>query len=578
MLKYLRLNKFFFLLFFFFSFPLLAQNKNEFYNPILAGFYPDPSICRVGDNYYLVNSTFAYFPGITIFQSKDLVDWRLIGYALDKPEQLNLDSAGVSRGLFAPAIRYNKGIFYITCTLVDKGGNFVVTAKNPAGPWSNPVWLPQINGIDPSLFFDDNGKAYITYNSIPPGNKPLYEGHRTIRIYEFDYDSLKVKGEEHILINGGTDIKKKPVWIEAPHIFKKNDYYYLICAEGGTAYNHSEVVFRSKNVEGPYISYQNNPILTQRNLDPNRSFPITSTGHADFVEVPSNKQHGAKTNWWAVFLGCQPYSPYKEDYYNLGRETFLAPVKWENSWPVITSDHEVVKWKYPAPLPKIKNFQDIPHSGNFEYTDNFDSDSLNLNWQFLRTPWEKWYDLTSRKGFLSMQLRPETCSGNMNPSFLARRQQHNFSSASIGMDFLPESENEKSGLLIFQNETHYYFICKSIEKNQPVIQLLKSVNNDSSFNKMKLLESIKISKEENDKEVYFKIESHGATYSFWYGFAPQKWNLLKDGVDGKFLSTKVAGGFVGCMYALYSTSLGKSSQNKSYFDWFKYSGENEAYK
>ena len=133
-----------------------TQNKMEFTNPILAGFYPDPSICRVGSDYYLVNSTFSYFPGITVFHSKDLVNWNLIGYVLDRREQLNLDGQGVSRGIFAPALRYYNGTYYVTCTLVDIGGNFIATSKSPKGPWSNPVWIPQINGIDPSMFFDDN--------------------------------------------------------------------------------------------------------------------------------------------------------------------------------------------------------------------------------------------------------------------------------------------------------------------------------------------------------------------------------------------------------------------------------------
>ena len=227
-----------------------GQSAPSFTNPIIAGFHPDPSICRVGKDYYLVNSTFAYFPGINVFHSRDLVHWQLIGYVLNRPEQLNLDGQGVSRGLYAPAIRYHNGLFYVTCTLVDIGGNFVATAKDPAGPWSKPVWLPEINGIDPSLFFDD-GKTYIVYNSIPPGDKPLYNGHRTIRIHEFDPESVKVRGDEKILVNGGTNIEKKPSWIEGPHILKKDGVYFLIAAEGGTEDQHSEVVFKSENVYGP---------------------------------------------------------------------------------------------------------------------------------------------------------------------------------------------------------------------------------------------------------------------------------------------------------------------------------------
>lgn len=300
-----------------------GQSLPSFTNPVIAGFYPDPSICRVGKDYYIVNSTFSYFPGINVFHSRDLVHWKLIGYVLNMPEQFNLDGQGVSRGLFAPAIRYHNGLFYVTCTLVDIGGNFVATAKDPAGPWSNPVWLPEINGIDPSLFFDNDGKAYIVYNSIPPDDKPLYNGHRTIRIHEFDPESLKVKGEERILINGGTDINKKPAWIEGPHIFKKDGVYYLIDAEGGTADQHSEVVFKSTNVYGPYVSYENNPILTQRQLDPQRPFPITSTGHADFVQTESG-------DWWAVFLGCRPY---EDEYITRGGKHFWPPYAGKTAGP-----------------------------------------------------------------------------------------------------------------------------------------------------------------------------------------------------------------------------------------------------
>jgi alpha-N-arabinofuranosidase len=548
-----------------------AQLKEEFTNPILAGFYPDPSICKVDDNYYLVNSTFSYFPGIPVFKSKDLVNWRLIGYVLDRPEQLNLDGQGVSRGIFAPAIRYHNGLFYVTCTLVDIGGNFVATAKDPAGPWSNPVWIPQINGIDPSMFFDKNGKAYVLYNSIPPDDKPLYNGHRTLRMYEFDLDSLKVKGDEKLLVNGGVDINKNPVWIEGPHIFQKDSFYYLIAAEGGTADQHSEVVFRSKNVDGPYIPYEKNPILTQRHLDPKRDHPITSTGHADFVETDAG-------DWWAVFLGTRPYRPFEEYYYNTGRETFLAPVKWEDGWPFILRDNEEVRYFYPYPIQSSAEHPAILYSGNLKYRDDFSLEVLNKNWMFLRTPQKKRYDLKQKRGFLAMQLQPETCSGNRNPSFLGHRQQHLEGIASTAINFLPKNENEKAGLLIFQNEKHFYFLCKSLEGKETTIQLYKSRDIDKLNDEIELLASKKLGKNQNKKELHLKIEAHGNVYSFFYAFDANNWKLLKDSVDAKYLSTRVAGGFVGCMYALYATSLGKPSDNISYFDWFEYLGNDEVYK
>ena len=555
-----------------------GQDGKVFTNPILAGFYPDPSICRVGAGYYLVNSTFSYYPGIPVFYSKDLVHWKHIGDVMNRPEQLNLDSLGVSRGIFAPAIRYNKGTFYVTCTLVDGGGNFVVTSKSPEGPWSDPVWLPQINGIDPSLFFDTSGtadKAYILYNSVAPDNKPLYPGHRTIRIYEFNTDSLKVEGKEHILINGGTDISKKPVWIEGPHIFKKNGFYYLIAAEGGTAENHSEVVFRSKNVFGPYMSYENNPILTQRNLNPDREYPITCTGHADFVQIENG-------DWWAVFLGCRPYKPFDKDYYNTGRETFLAPVKWENGWSVITSGKEKIKYYYPVPLKTLIDSPYISYSGNYTLKYDFNNTQLSKDWSFLRTPHEKWYNLSEKKGYLTIKLRPETCSGKMNPSFLGHRQQHLNCSASTELNFTPKSENEKAGLLIFQNEKHFYYLCKSLENNKPVLQLYKSKvsggsNTPEVSQDMELLASKELSNNE-DKELYLKIQAKGNKYSFQYSFKPGNWKMLKDSINAEFLSTKVAGGFVGCMFALYATSSGKPSVNSADYDWFKYVGDDIVYK
>jgi len=558
----------FILLFFVISCISAGQEANEFSNPILAGFYPDPSICRVGSDYYLVNSTFSYFPGIPVFHSKDLTDWELAGYVMDRKEQMDLDGLGVSRGIFAPAIRYNKGVFYVTCTLVDRGGNFIVTSKSPEGPWSNPIWLPEINGIDPSMFFDENGKAYIIYNSIPPDNKSLYDGHRTLRMYEFDLQNNKVSGEEKILINGGVDITKKPVWIEGPHIFQKDSYYYLIAAEGGTAEQHSEVVFRSKKVDGPYEPFTQNPILTQRHLDPKRKNPITSTGHADFVQTEAG-------DWWAVFLGCRPY---EEDYYNTGRETFLAPVKWENGWPIINYSRDEVRYHYPFPIKPSRKTARNQYSGNMAVHDDFSNEILDNNWMFLRTPKEQWHDLKQKPGFLSMRLRPESCSGTGNPSFLGHRQQNLFGSGSIAINFSPAAENEKAGLLIFQNENHFYFLCKSLQGNESVIQLYKSIDNEHSKNSMELITSYKIKAEQCEKELYLKIEARGNKYSFAYGFNPDQWNLLEDSVDAKYLSTKIAGGFVGCFYALYATSLGKSSNNEADFDWFQYNGEDEIYK
>jgi xylan 1,4-beta-xylosidase len=534
----------------------LMMKAQSFTNPILAGFYPDPSICRAGDDYYIVNSSFSYYPGLPIFHSKDLLNWQLLSYALNRPEQLNLDGARVSRGLFAPAISYHNGTFYIVCTLVDKLGNFVVTAKDPKGPWSNPVALPQVNGIDPSLFFDDNGRSYVLFNSIPPNNISLHDGHRTIRMFEFDAQLLKVVGEEKLLVNGGTDMAKKPVWIEGPHIIKKDSWYYLICAEGGTGYNHSEVVFRSKSVEGPYLSYEKNPILTQRQLDPNRKNPITTTGHADFVEGKDGK-------WWAVFLGCRPY---EGDFYNTGRETFMAPVEWKDGWPQINLGGDEVKYSYP--INAVVNNTIEKFNGNYYFKDGFDKATLNLRYNFLRTPHEQWYSLTDKPGNLQIKLRPQTCSGNANPSFVAFHQPHLKGYASTAVNFTATAENEKAGLIVFQNEKNNYYLCKSIKEGQPVVELYKGTE----------LIASKFVKLKNNKYIFFKIEASGDTYSFWYGTKKNKWELLLDKADGKYLSTKTAGGFVGCVYAMYATSNDKATNNTALYNWFECKSTDEIYK
>jgi xylan 1,4-beta-xylosidase len=210
---------------------------DEFYNPILQGCYPDPSITRKGDDYYLVCSSFAMFPGVPIFHSKDLVNWTQIGHVLDRTSQLKVQDAGISAGIYAPQIYYNpfNDTFYMITTEFAGGfGNIVVKTKDPLKGWSDPIKL-DFNGIDPSVFFDDNGKGYVIHNDAPDAGKELYNGHRVIKIWEYDAENDKVIiGTDKIIVDGGVDISRKPIWIESPHIYKKNGRYYLMCAEGGT--------------------------------------------------------------------------------------------------------------------------------------------------------------------------------------------------------------------------------------------------------------------------------------------------------------------------------------------------------
>jgi beta-xylosidase len=518
----------------------LKPGPDEFLNPILAGFYPDPSITRAGDAYYLVTSSFVYYPGVPIFRSTDLVHWMQIGSVLDRPSLLHVDSAGISRGIFAPVIRYHDGTFYMITTLVDRGGNFIVTTNDPAKEWSDPIWLREIDGIDPSLFFDDDGKAYITNNG-PPIGKPLYEGHRAIWIQEYDAASKKMVGPRSVIVNGGVDLSKKPIWIEAPHILKVKGQYYLICAEGGTADQHSEVVFRASSPLGPYTPYSGNPILTQRHLNPSRPFPVTSTGHADFVETPNGE-------WWAVFLGTRPY---QDDSYNIGRETFLLPVKWVDGWPVILTGQETVPYALKRPsLPASTSA--IPFGGgNFAVRDEFSEVELPTYWTFMRTVREQWFDLTSNPGWLSIRARGDDISGPGQPSFIGRRQQHLAASASTAMRFEPQRPGDKAGLVAFQNEAHHYFIGVARTGDTTVVRVELS---DGDRVRDSVLASVPI-RVGRDATVFLKIDARGARYDFSYATHEGQWIPLVRDADGTILSTKHAGGFVGTMLGMYAYAV-----------------------
>ncbi len=233
-------------------------------NPILSGFYPDPSICRVGNDFYLVNSTFQYFPGIPIHHSKDLIHWEQIGNCIDRSTQMNLNKTGFTGGLYAPTIRYHKGLFYMINTNVSHGGNYYVTAMDPAGPWSDPIWVNQ-GGIDPELFFDDDGKCYFMSTD------------QQIKLREIDVKTGKFIGDQKRIWEGTGG--RYP---EGPHLYKKDGYYYLMIAEGGTEYGHKVTIARSHFIDGPYESNPANPILTHQ-CELGQSSSIQGTGHADLV-------------------------------------------------------------------------------------------------------------------------------------------------------------------------------------------------------------------------------------------------------------------------------------------------------
>lgn len=517
-----------------FNFP---TGPSEYRNPVLAGFYSDPSLTRVGDDYYLVASTFTYFPGLPVFRSRDLVHWTQIGNAIDRPGQLNFDGLALSRGVFAPAITHHKGVFYIVNTCVDCGGNFIITAKNPAGPWSDPVWIKDVGGIDPSLFVDDDGTAWLM-NNAAPAQAPLYEGHRAIWIRRFDLKRLKTAGPATMIVNGGVDISKKPIWAEGPHIFKRDGRYYLITAEGGTGDQHSEVVYRGERPEGPWTAYPR-PILTQRDLDPKRRYPVSSAGHAAIIETQNGE-------WWATFLATRPYG---EDLYNTGRETFLLPVHWRDGWPVITAPGQQIApvVRYPD-LPREAS-PATPTSGNFVLREEFDGKALAPYWMTPRIPKSVWHRL--RDGALEITPRAAHIGEKAQPSFIARRQQHLAMTASTGLRFAASNPGDRAGLAVYQDDAHYYFVGIVNDGGRRLLRVERRAGPDDPVEGA-VLASVPL----EAAEVQLHVKARGGRYDFSYrtGSGQGDWiPLLKD-ADGTILSTKVAGGFVGAMIGLYAHS------------------------
>ena len=513
------------------------DKTHQYYNPVLAGFYPDPSVCRVGDTYYLVNSSFTFFPGVPLSTSKDLVNWTPAGHVLDRLSQVPLKGQHVSGGIYAPAISYNKKnkTFYMITTNVG-AGNFYVKSKDPSKGWSEPIYLRKIDGIDPSFFFDDNGKGYIVHNA-PVVGKDDYSGQRAIRCFEFDVKGDSIKGDFKEVLRGGTHVQKNPIWIEGPHMFKKDKYYYLMCAEGGTGAWHSEVILRSKNPMGPWEECPNNPILTQRTgLDKNRENPVSSAGHADLVE-------DGKGNWWAVFLACRPY---EDDMYNTGRDTYLLPVTWKDGWPEILAKNTPI-----SPVGEKKGLQPNgknEFSGNVTYTDNFDADNssaglknLNPRWMYLRDLQDCY---TVENGKLKLQLLPGNIYQREPIAAIWARQQNGAFTAETSLDFTPRNDNDIAGIALLQKEDYNMVMGKTMLNGRLAITLTRAEKNNA------LIASAFI----KPGTLRLKVEGHDRYYDFYYAEQGDDWQLLAKGVDASNLSTQKSGGFIGACIGLYSSA------------------------
>lgn len=502
--------------------------KNEFRNPILPGFAPDPSIVRVGSDFYVVNSSFGWFPGLPIYHSRDLVNWRQIGNAITSTDDFKLPSVGINRGIFAPTIRWHKGLFYIITTCIECGNNFIITAKDPKGPWSKPIWLDTVTGIDPDLFFDDDGRVWITNNDEPEG-PAQYDGHRALWIQEYDLAQRKVVGPRKVVVDRGVNPAEKPIWSEGPHIYKKDGYYYLTAAEGGTSDDHRQTIYRSASVTGPYIPGPRNPIMTQRNLDPARPLPVYATGHADFVQSPDK-------DWWAVFLATRPY---ERNLTSLGRETFLLPVSWEDGWPDMVPPGQAVRLKLPKPeLPGSKQKSDWS-----KWYESFNGLKLGPQWLSRQPVSEDWLNLRAKPGSLML-----TSKGS---NFIGQRQRHRKGVISTELRYISSGQTGRAGLAAIADEGHRIFF--GIEQSSSGSALvvgasgLKGTAQGETIIYKRPIDWL------SGESIKLRITLNGGSADFAYATAKGEWQTILSGADARNLATEYDGLlFTGTVVGLYA--------------------------
>lgn len=480
-------------------------------NPIIPGFHPDPSVCRVGDDFYVVNSSFQYFPGVPIYHSKDLVNWELIGNVLDRQSQLPLRNANSWLGIYAPTIRYHEGVYYMITTNVANGGNFMVTATDPKGPWSEPIWLEQ-QGIDPSLYFED-GKCYMVSNPDV-----------AIWLCEIDPKTGKQLTESKLLWRGTGG--RHP---EGPHIYKKDGWYYLLISEGGTELAHKLTIARSRNIYGPYESNPANPILTNcRKAGQNSQ--IQGTGHGDFVQALDG-------SWWMVFLA---YRNFGGSYHHLGRETCLAPVEWkEGEWPVVNGGNAI------DTLMQVKTLaEQKPYARTITPYD----------WVYMQNPIPQNYQAIGRGWRLTAH---SSLNENVQPTFLGLRQE----SPNVVMETEIDTDQLdfgcRAGLTIYQIQGGHMEIALEKYMTGTVAVLMnaqvKSLQHETMGDDTGQLGKVRL-----------RITSDGNHYNFLYSRNGGEWKQLASH-DCSLLSTEVVGGFTGVTVGMFAEGEGAATFN--YFDY-----------
>lgn len=536
--------------------------EHKLHNPILPGFYPDPSICRVGEDFYLVCSSFELCPGIPLFHSRDLQHWEQLCYVMTPENGFHVEKNTGNGGVMAPTIRWHDGSFYlINCNFGDRG-NFIVTAKDPAGPWSEPHWLTDVPGIDASIFFDTDGACYImgTAQNWPDGKGGLRQG---IWAASYDIENFRMASEPHPLWGGAMAGAASP---EAPHIYHIGKYYYLLIAEGGTEQYHSATVARSESVFGPYESCRANPVLTMRHLGQRAA--IQNAGHADLIDLPDG-------SWYAVFLASRLIGGESK---NLGRETFIVPVRWELDWPLFTPDTGKVEWEYD--FPESLPWTELPAK---PVRDTF-ADGLGLDWCFWGRPYEQFWE-TGKDG-LSLRCLKQALADPLQPmsmelshseanfvSCLARRRLQPHCRFAARLRFTPENA-ESAGIAVYQAMNHQYHLQLTRENGQTLLQLLRFtadyalqpyIPGFTAVTKREVLASAPWESE----EIVLEMELCGNDYIFRFGADETKLTELVR-ADGAAINPEKVGCMVGEMLALFASSNGSDSENRAAFAWAEY--------
>ena len=444
----------------------------KYQTPIIRGFHPDPSICRVGSDYYLVTSTFEYFPGIALFHSRDLVNWKQIGNCITRPGQLDYAKFKDSGGVWAPTIRCYKGRFYVTAA-IDGMGNMIMHTDDINGEWSAPVWT-DFGGIDPSICFDEDEAYYCTND--------FTNGHEAIVLAKIDPDT-GIRKEECREIWNGTG----GGWLESPHVYHIGDYYYILAAEGGTNYTHMETAARSKNIYGPYENCPYNPVLTNRN---DTTKQIQCAGHADLIDDENG-------NWWMVHLGTRSVLKSKTP---LGRETFLTPVEWKEGWPVAVNrraklenelDRIVCRTKKENAQNKnaygqIETERNIHIGNSFHFKPNFSVSSWEPQWLWLREPDITLYERKSN----ALILHPSAFDfkAPAQPCFVGICQPDIDCHFQTTFTFEPK-DGEEGGMLLYLSSNFYYRICKRKQKGKTQLAVIRKLDDVEVTDYVKELES-----------------------------------------------------------------------------------------